>query len=679
MVPVPSGPDADATEPAEPTAHAEPTAEDAAEPTAPAVEEPDADIELPSTGLSPLVLAYLVGPLALAVLVVFRHFNLVADLPVWAYAVAILGSGALSVAVEPWHQAPARSYKRQARLFIHLLAVTAVIYMTGWGPVLVMAYAFIALEETQLWGAELWRPVLAWSLLGIAAGQTLIWFGLAPSFLTRGQAETAGALGAFVLTMVIRMAGATGEKKEQAEALLAHQARHDMLTGLPNRAYFYDVTDAVLRDAATSGVACAVMLFDLDRFKEINDTLGHKYGDSVLTEVGPRVRSVLRSGDILARLGGDEFCVLLPDIDGQRVATQVADRIIDVLEEPFVIAGNSLGIEASCGISMAPTGGASADLMLQWADVAMYVAKASQSRVVVYSEEMSVNTPDRLSLLAELRAAVANRQFVLHYQPKVSLHSGRVEGAEALVRWNHPNRGLLSPDRFIPEAERSGLIEPLTEWVLDTALHQCRCWLDRATSVSGTELSVAVNLSARCLLDASLPGMVRRSLSRWRIAPHLLDLEITETAIMFDPKRARRVLTELSDMGVTLSIDDFGTGYSSLAYLRDLPVKELKIDRSFVQDMRSDADNAVIVRAVVDLARNLRLRTIAEGVENEATWQQLADLGCDSAQGFYLARPMTADLMMDWLRDYADVTVAPTAADRQRSMMTWGGLAVAPD
>jgi diguanylate cyclase (GGDEF)-like protein len=645
----------------------------------PVAEGPDDGAEIPSTGLSPLVLAYLVGPVALAILVVFRHFHLVAQLPLWAYAVAILGSGALSVAVEPWHQAPAGSSKRHLRLFIHLLAVTSVIYMTGWGPVLVMAYAFVALEEIQLWGAELWRPVLAWSLLGIAVGQVLVWFGLAPSFLTRGQAETAGALGAIVLTMVIRMAGATGEQKERAEALLAHQALHDMLTGLPNRAFFYEATDAVLRKTAAGGTACAVMLFDLDRFKEINDTLGHKYGDSVLTEVGPRVRSVLRSGDILARLGGDEFCVLLPEIDDPEVASQVAERIIDVLEEPFVIGGNSLGIEASCGISMAPSGGATADLLLQWADVAMYVAKASQSRVVIYSDEMSVNTPDRLSLLAELRAAVANHEFVLHYQPKVSLHSGRVEGAEALVRWEHPTRGLLAPDRFIPEAERSGLIEPLTEWVLDTALHQCRRWLDRATSVRGAELSVAVNLSARCLLDASLPTLVRRSLNRWRIAPHLLDLEITETAIMLDPKRARRVLTELSDMGVTLSIDDFGTGYSSLAYLRDLPVKELKIDRSFVQDMQTDPDNAVIVRAVVDLARNLRLRTIAEGVESEAIWQQLADVGCDSAQGFYLARPMTADLMMGWLREYADVTVTPTAADRYRSMMTWGGLAVVPE
>ncbi len=491
--------------------------------------------------------------------------------------------------------------------------------------------------------------MLGWSLLNIAVAQVLVWYGLLPSLLSRSQAETIGALGAFVLAIVIRMAGATGEKKERAEAQLAHQALHDTLTGLPNRAMFYDRTEEVLARADADGSSSAVMLFDLDRFKEINDTMGHNYGDRVLTEVGPRVTSVLRDGDTLARLGGDEFCVLLPRVHGESDAVQVANRIIAVLEFPFEVEGTILGIEASCGISLAPADGCSADLLLQRADVAMYVAKESQAHVVVYRNELDVNTPDRLALLGDLRAAVARGEFLLHYQPKASLRTGRVEGAEALVRWKHPTLGLLYPDSFIPEAERTGLIEPITHWVLDEALHQWRRWMDEADPDDPTELSVAVNLSTRSLLDASLPEVVQAALGRWQVPAHLLDLEITETIIMTDPARAKTVLTELADMGVTLSIDDFGTGYSSLAYLRDLPVHQLKIDRTFVQDMGGDSDDEVIVRAVVDLARNLGLRTIAEGVEDRATWEQLSRLGCDSAQGYFLARPMPAGEFRAWI------------------------------
>ena len=449
-----------------------------------------------------MVLAYVVGPLALGLLVVFRYFGLVARAPIWAYLIAIGGSALASMAVEPWHSAPAGSVKLHTRLAIHVLAVTAVIYMSGWGPALGMAYAFVALQELQTWGAFLWRPVLAWSLLNIALAQVLVWYGLLPSLLSRSQAEAIGALGAFVLAIVIRMAGATGEKKERAEAQLAHQALHDMLTGLPNRGMFYERTEDVLDRAKADGSSTAVMLFDLDRFKEINDTMGHNYGDRVLTEVGPRVTSVLRDGDTLARLGGDEFCVLLPRVHGESDAVQVANRIIAVLEFPFEVEGTILGIEASCGISLAPADGHSADLLLQRADVAMYVAKESQAHVVVYRNELDVNTPDRLALLGDFRAAVARGEFVLHYQPKASLRTGQVEGAEALVRWKHPTLGLLYPDSFIPEAERTGLIEPITHWVLDEALHQWRRWMDGTDRSDSAELSVAVNLSTRSLLDA---------------------------------------------------------------------------------------------------------------------------------------------------------------------------------
>ena len=627
-----------------------------------------------SGSLSPLVLAYVVGPLALGLLLVFRYFGLVARVPVWAYLAAIGGAALGSMLVEPWHSAPAGSVKLNARMAIHILAVTAVIYMSGWGPALGMAYAFVALQELQTWGAFLWRSVMGWSLLNIAVAQVMVWYGLLPSMLTRSQAETIGALGAFVLAIVIRMAGATGEKKERAESQLAHQALHDMLTGLPNRAMFYDRTEAVLAGAVLDGSSTAVMLFDLDRFKEINDTMGHNYGDRVLTEVGPRVTSVLRAGDTLARLGGDEFCVLLPQVDGESDALQVANRIIAVLEFPFEVEGTVLGIEASCGISMAPTDGRSAELLLQRADVAMYVAKESQEHVVVYRDELDVNTPDRLALLGDLRAAVGRGEFILHFQPKASLRTGRVEGAEALIRWQHPSLGLLYPDSFIPEAERTGLIEPITHWVLDEALHRCRRWRDEAGPSGPLEFSISVNLSTRSLLDASLPEVVQAALARWQVPAHLLDLEITETIIMTDPTRARRVLTELADMGVTLSIDDFGTGYSSLAYLRDLPVHQLKIDRTFVQDMGGESDDEVIVRAVVDLAGNLGLRTIAEGVEDLRTWEQLSRLGCDSAQGYFLARPMAPEDFWAWVQERGGVAVAPLQGHDHRDAMTWGGL-----
>ncbi len=609
---------------------------------------------VPAPGsLSPVLLGYVIGPVALGVLLVFRHFDLVTQVPVWTYFVAIIGAGVLSVLVEPWYKAPPGSLKVHCRLAVHVGAVTAVIYLSGWGPALGMAYAFVALEELQQGGAAMWRPVMAWSLANIVVAQWLIWWGWLPSFLTRAQAEALGALGAFVLAMVIRMAGATGEKKERAEELLAHQALHDMLTGLPNRSYFYDRTTEALQQGSLDGTSCAVMLFDLDRFKEINDTMGHRYGDRVLIEVGPRVRQVLRDGDTLARLGGDEFCVLLPNITGNHDAVHLAERIIEALEQPFEVDGIKLGIEASCGISMAPVDGDTADLLLQRADVAMYAAKDSRGNVVSYRDELNPNTPGHLALLGDLRNAVAHNEFLLHYQPKVALASRRVLGAEALIRWQHPTLGLLYPDRFIPEAERTGLIEPMTLWVLDEALRQCRRWLDASESRGSPELSVAVNLSTRSLLDTSLPATVEAALARWNVPARLLELEITETIIMTDPKRARRVLTDLADMGLTMSIDDFGTGYSSLAYLCDLPVTQLKIDRSFVQDMAENLDNAMIVRSVVDLAGNLGLQTVAEGVEDAATWEQLTVLGCDSAQGFFLARPMEVGRFEAWLVEHA--------------------------
>jgi diguanylate cyclase (GGDEF)-like protein len=429
-----------------------------------------------------------------------------------------------------------------------------------------------------------------------------------------------------------------------------HQAMHDQLTGLPNRACFYDRTEQALRQARRAGTSTAVLLFDLDRFKEINDTLGHRYGDRVLCEIGPRISDVLREGDTLARLGGDEFCVLLPDARGAAEADDVARRIVTALEDPFEIDGKTMAVEASCGIAVAPDHGDSADLILQRADVAMYVAKRSHVSVTVYEDALDHNTPERLALLGELRTAIGGNQLELHYQPKATVASGRVTGVEALVRWPHPRQGLLGPDRFIPAAEESGLIRPLTSWVLDDALRQLRAWIDHVPDLPA-EFSMAINVSARSLLDDGFRAEVEAVLDRWAIPAHQLVLEVTETTIMADPARAHRTLTQLAATGVHFAIDDFGTGYSSLALLKHLPVHHLKIDKSFVQHMHEGDNDATIVQSVIELAHTLGLTTIAEGVEAVDTWDHLARLGCDEAQGFLLARALPADELVVWLAE----------------------------
>ena len=441
-----------------------------------------------------------------------------------------------------------------------------------------------------------------------------------------------------------------------------HQAMHDELTGLPNRACFFDRTDQALRQASRDGSRTAVLLFDLDRFKEINDTLGHKYGDRVLCEVGPRVRPGLRAADTLARLGGDEFCVLLPDVGCLPAAVEVAERLLSLLKEPFEIDGMTLAVEASCGIAIAPADGDSSDVLLQRADVAMYLAKNSQANVVVYHDDLNLNTPARLSMLGELRMAIPRGQLVLYYQPKANLGDGATQGVEALVRWQHPTLGLVPPDQFIPMAEHTGLIKALTSWVLNTALCQLRDWRE-VTDQRVPVLSMAVNLSTRSLLDDAFPAEVVAALAHWHVPAALLELEITESSIMAEPVKAHRLLSELSAIGVKISIDDFGTGYSSLADLRDLPVDRLKIDKSFVLNMHRDSNDANIVKSVIDLGHNLGLQTVAVGIEDLGTWQQLTDLGCDSAQGFFLAKPMPAADLETWFELSAPPPLVCAVAD----------------
>ena len=437
-----------------------------------------------------------------------------------------------------------------------------------------------------------------------------------------------------------------------------HLALHDAVTGLPNRSLFHDRAGQAIVSARREARRAALMILDLDRFKEVNDTLGHHNGDLLLKEVGARLREILRESDSVARLGGDEFGLLLPRVTDGDAAMNVAEKVRAALREPFTLEGVTLDIGASIGVALYPEHGGDVETLLQRADVAMYVAKEDHTGYELYSRQRDEYSPSRLALVADLRRAIDHGGLVLDYQPKVEVRSGRVVGVEALVRWRHPERGAVPPGEFVPLAERTGLIRDLTLYVLDSALAQVRVWKS-----AGLEQSISVNLSARDLLDLGLPDEIDRLLTVHCIEAERLELEITESVILTDPMRARLVLNRLSEMGIHLAIDDFGSGYSSLAYLRRLPVGVIKIDRSFVMNMMEDENDAVIVRSTIDLGRNLGLKVVAEGVESEEILMELARLECDLAQGYYLGRPMSAEALTAWLRGRAaGLSVVPPPA-----------------
>ena len=393
---------------------------------------------------------------------------------------------------------------------------------------------------------------------------------------------------------------------------------------------------------------------DLDHFKEINDTLGHQAGDQILIEVAKRLAGALRDGDTLTRLGGDEFGVLLPQVtDPRRTGERVARKLLQTLSAPFQYQENELYLNASVGIVSFPEHGEDMDTLLSHADVAMYTCKNRDARFAHYDPGIDPNAPQRLQLSGDLRHALDRREFVLHYQPKIDIKTRRLVGAEALIRWNHPTRGLLPPDQFIPLAERSGVIKPMTDWVIDKALAQCRAWRK-----SGLPMQMAINLSGRVFQDPRFAGRVTAALAANGLRPNCLEVEITENILMTDIEHVSATLKVLHDLGALVSIDDFGTGYSSLAYLKQLPLNTLKIDKTFVLDMVKDENDALIVRAIIDLAHNLGRDVIAEGIENEETWNLLEMLGCDRAQGFHIARPMPAAEFLAWARQspWTDLT-----------------------
>ncbi len=432
--------------------------------------------------------------------------------------------------------------------------------------------------------------------------------------------------------------------RRAGEELLQHQALHDALTGLPNRALLNDRLAHALAVAARERASLALFLMDLDRFKEVNDTLGHDAGDDLLCEVGRRVQGALRASDTVARLGGDEFAMLLPGADAVS-ATEAARKLLSTLVEPVTLHEQVVIVGGSVGIALYPDHGENAAALLRHADVAMYAVKRGGGGYAVYNPDHDRHTPRRLTLIGALHRAIARDELRLHYQPMIDVTGRRVRMVEALARWQHPELGLLPPEQFIPLAEQTGLIVPLTRWVLDTAVRQVRAWRD-----DGLDLGVAVNLSARTLRDPELPETIAGLLQVHGVSADKLRVELTESMVMADPPTAVEVLTRLSQLGVRVAIDDFGTGYSSLTHLKRLPVDEIKIDRSFVTNMTTDSDDATIVASTIGLGHSLGLRFVAEGVEDERTWQALEALNCDGAQGFYVSHALPADELARWLR-----------------------------
>jgi diguanylate cyclase (GGDEF)-like protein len=461
---------------------------------------------------------------------------------------------------------------------------------------------------------------------------------------------------ALVLLLLLGLSSVTRAYRRNVE----EQALHDALTGLPNRTLFADRAAHAVRSASRAGAHPAVIMLDLDRFKEVNDTLGHHQGDQLLIEVAARIAAVLRPTDTMARLGGDEFAVLLAD-GGVQGAHRAAARIAEALEPSFTLDGVTVSVEASLGVSVhdvttdsAEDAASRAAELLRHADMAMYDAKMGHTGISHFRGESEGARPARLALLGELREALNRDELVLHYQPKVAAGSGKLLGVEALVRWQHPTQGLLPPSEFIPVAEATTLIQRLTLIVVDKALAMSREWLDR-----GVRMPVAVNVSARSLLDLSFPDAIAAALGRARVPAGLLCLELTESTIMHDPDRALSIMQELRTIGVRLSVDDFGTGYSSMAYLKILPVDELKVDRSFVSQMNTSIDDTMLVQSAIDLGHNLGMSVVAEGVEDKQTLLALKDLGADVIQGYYLGRPMDEAVLQQWVADRAAAVALP--------------------
>ena len=431
-------------------------------------------------------------------------------------------------------------------------------------------------------------------------------------------------------------------------------AYEDPLTDLANRSRFSDELELAITHAALGDLKLTILMMDLDRFKYVNDTLGHGVGDHVLREVSARLQRTVTNAECIARLGGDEFAILVRHADDDFAET--ARKIIAALEAPILYEGQPLDVGTSIGIAHYPAHGRDAQTLVRNADIAMYAAKRNKTGFATYEQHYDTSQQEHLSLLSELRRAVEHNELRLYYQPKVSLHSSNVSAVEALIRWEHPTRGLVPPCQFVPFAEHTGYIKLLTRWVIREAVRQCGEWLR-----SGLALQVSVNISARDLMNRELPEHVAGLLAEHDVTPGLLCLEITESGFMDDPTHAQKVVDRLAELGVKLSIDDYGTGYSSLSYIMKLPVQELKIDQSFIARMATDEEISTIVRSTIDLGHNLGLQVVAEGVEDAVAWEMLRAFGCDEAQGFFMSQPLEPRALANWIRANKGNFVGPTA------------------
>lgn len=485
---------------------------------------------------------------------------------------------------------------------------------------------------------EIYLPL---STGGPAVGVLEIYLPYAPIArdVAAGQRTLYVVLGVGLVALWVILALVSGSTMRR----MAWLANRDALTGLPNRTLFQRRVAAAIEEALRHGHAAAVVVADVDRFKDVNDTLGHHVGDALLRELGARLAGAVRSGDTVSRLGGDEFGLVLI-AGGEAEIPELLGRLRDTLEAEVKVGALPISAEASFGYAVTPADGADVDTLLRRADVAMYQAKGSRSGIARYDARHDTFDIGKLALIGELRRAIESGELELHYQPKAELRTGRLCAVEALVRWRHPRRGMVPPDAFLPAAEQTGLIEPLTRWVLGAALSQINEWPD-----SFDDLTMAVNVSARNLGRPDFADAVLTALADAAIAPDRLTLEITETALLADPEVAAEVLARVSATGVRVSIDDFGQGQTSLGYLSQLPLHELKIDKSFVTDLPDNPAHAAIVRSVVDLGHNLGLQVVAEGVETQETVTLLTATGCDIAQGYLLARPMPAGDLAAWV------------------------------
>ncbi len=436
---------------------------------------------------------------------------------------------------------------------------------------------------------------------------------------------------------------ATNRNLVDSNNSLQHIALHDSLTKLPNRALFNDRLEHSIEIAERDNQQLALFIIDIDKFKDINDTHGHLTGDAVLFEIGERLSLILRTSDTVARLGGDEFALILPKITVD-APELLAEKITNSLKSPVIFADQSINVSASIGIAVYPEHGGSNDILLKHADSAMYNAKHNGVSYTKFDSEEDSKRLARMQLISDLKYAVKANQLHLNYQPIVDLNHNKIIGVEALARWQHPDHGMVPPDQFIPLAEKKGLIQELTLWVFDVAFKQCAQWHNM-----GAKITMSINLSPRNFLDPGLPNEISDALKKCKLDPQWIKLEITENMTMSQPEKALEIITKLKDLGLDISIDDFGTGYSSLSYLKKLPVSEIKIDKSFVTDMDNDHDNKVIVNSTINLAHDLGLDVVAEGVENNNILKILKELGCDRAQGYHMCKPKNAEEISRWI------------------------------